>query len=39
MKILLVEDDPVLSDGLNYTFSLSGYVVTCAMTGNYAEGL
>lgn len=39
MKILLVEDDPVLSDGLNYTLSLSGYVVTCAMTGNYAEGL
>lgn len=28
-----------MSDGLNYTLSLSGYVVTCAMTGSYAEGL
>ncbi|MCD2452949.1 response regulator [Methylicorpusculum oleiharenae] len=37
MKILLVEDDNVLSDGLTHTLSKSGYSVTCATSGSYAE--
>ncbi|SJM91033.1 Transcriptional regulatory protein PmrA [Crenothrix polyspora] len=39
MNILLVEDDAVLADGLVYTLSKSGYSVTCATTGVYAEHL
>jgi two-component system OmpR family response regulator len=39
MNILLVEDDAVLADGLAYTLSNSGYTVTCATTGAYAEHL
>ncbi|WP_394752743.1 response regulator [Crenothrix sp.] len=39
MNILLVEDDAVLADGLLYTLSKSGYSVTCATTGAYAEHL
>ncbi|ESS70131.1 transcriptional regulatory protein BasR [Methyloglobulus morosus KoM1] len=37
MNILLVEDDAVLADGLVYTLSNSGYSVTGATTGAYAE--
>lgn len=36
MKILLIEDDAVLADGLTHTLSKSGYAVTCATAGNYA---
>jgi len=39
MRILLVEDDPVLIDGLTYTLNQSGYDVTYANTGAYAESL
>lgn len=39
MNILVVEDDPVLTDGLQYTLTKSGYSVTCAKTGHYAEQL
>ncbi len=39
MKILLVEDDAVLADGLNHTLSASGYSVSCTATGAYAEHL
>lgn len=37
MNILLIEDDAVLADGLIHTLNKAGYVVTCAITGNYAE--
>ncbi|MEQ1528655.1 MAG: response regulator, partial [Methylococcales bacterium] len=36
MKILLIEDDAVLADGLIYTLSHNGYKVTCATSGRYA---
>ncbi len=36
MKILLIEDDAVLADGLNHTLNQSGYAVACAKTGSYA---
>lgn len=39
MNILLIEDDAVLADGLIHTLSGSGYVVTVAMTGGYAQQL
>jgi two-component system, OmpR family, response regulator len=39
MNILLVEDDPVLTDGLLYTLAKSGYTVTSATNGSYAEQL
>ncbi|OAI20699.1 DNA-binding response regulator [Methylomonas lenta] len=39
MKILLIEDDAVLADGLNHTLSNSGYLVTSAMTGARAKQL
>ena len=39
MKILIVEDDSVLTDGLKHTLSAGGYSVLCAPTGNYAEHL
>jgi len=39
MKILLIEDDEVLSDGLTHTLTNSGYCVTGATTGAYAEHL
>ncbi|MDD5581142.1 MAG: response regulator [Methylobacter sp.] len=39
MKILLIEDDAVLADGLIHTLSSSGYKITCATTGTYAEQL
>ncbi len=38
-SILLVEDDPVLVDGLHYSLNKSGYDVTPATTGRYAEAL
>jgi len=38
MKILLVEDDATLADGLAQTLAQSGYEVACAMTAAYAEG-
>ena len=39
MNILLIEDDEVLADGLTHTLSSSGYSVTGAATGAYAEHL
>lgn len=39
MNILLIEDDEILSDGLIHTLSNSGYRVTGATTGAYAEHL
>ena len=39
MKILIVEDDTVLADGLVHTLSQSGYRVTSASSGSYAESL
>lgn len=39
MNILLIEDDEVLADGLTHTLSNSGYCVTGATTGAYAEHL
>jgi len=39
MNILLIEDDAVLADGLIHTLGDSGYSVTCATTGAYAEHL
>lgn len=38
MRILLVEDDPALADGLTHTLSRSGYAVTCVMTAASADG-
>ncbi|ANE55189.1 response regulator [Methylomonas sp. DH-1] len=39
MNILLVEDDPVLADGLSHTLRQSCYDVTSAATATYAEGM
>ncbi len=39
MNILLIEDDAVLADGLTHTLSASGYSVSSATTGLYAEQL
>ncbi|MGR9086157.1 MAG: response regulator [Gammaproteobacteria bacterium] len=39
MKILLVEDDFVLSDGLNHTLSQCGYRISCATSGSAAESI
>ena len=39
LKILLIEDDTVLADGLVHTLSNSGYTVTIAKSGSYAEYL
>lgn len=39
MEILLIEDDTVLADGLVHTLSNSGYTVTVAISGAYAEYL
>lgn len=39
MNILIIEDDAVLSDGLVHTLGKSGFAVTPAMTGAYAEHL
>lgn len=37
MRILLVEDDTVLADGLTHVLGQSGYSVTAAASGAYAE--
>lgn len=37
MRLLLIEDDATLADGLMHTLLNSGYTMTCATTGNYAE--
>lgn len=37
MRILLVEDDAVLGDGLSRALSDRGYSVTLAVTGSYAD--
>ncbi len=37
MKLLLIEDDDVLADGLEYTLLKNGYNVTVAKTASYAE--
>ncbi|QSA95600.1 response regulator [Methylococcus sp. EFPC2] len=37
MNLLLVEDDPVLADGLTQILAQSGYAVTTATTGGYAD--
>jgi two-component system OmpR family response regulator len=37
MRILLVEDDTVLADGLTHVLGQSGYAVTGAASGTYAE--
>ena len=39
MNILLIEDDEVLADGLNHTLPNSGYPVSNAAPGAYAEQL
>ena len=39
MNILFIEDDEVLADGLTHTLSNSGYAVTIAKSGTYAEYL
>jgi two-component system OmpR family response regulator len=39
MNILLIEDDEVLANGLTHTLSKTGFRVTVAMTGAYAEHL
>ncbi|NOQ76254.1 MAG: response regulator [Methylococcaceae bacterium] len=39
MNILLIEDDEVLVDGLTHTLSNSGYCISGATTGAYAEHL
>jgi two-component system OmpR family response regulator len=39
MKILLIEDDAVLADGLTHTLRNSGYSVTSATSGGYANHL
>jgi len=39
MNILLIEDDEVLADGLTHTLSNTGYCITGATTGAYAEHL
>ncbi|RLA18531.1 MAG: DNA-binding response regulator, partial [Gammaproteobacteria bacterium] len=36
MKILLIEDDAVLSDGLTHILQQSGYVVSSTASGKYA---
>ena len=39
MNLLLIEDDAVLADGLIHTLTNSGYTVSCATTGAFAESL
>lgn len=39
MKILIIEDDAVLADGLTHTLNSSGYTTRIANTGRYAEQL
>lgn len=37
MRLLLIEDDAVLADGLMHTLRQGGYSITCVNTGNAAE--
>ncbi|HSD84133.1 MAG TPA: response regulator [Anaerolineae bacterium] len=37
MRLLIVEDDPTLADGLNLSLSRSGYAVDCARHGTEAD--
>lgn len=39
MRILLVEDDPALADGLQHSLDQSGYAVDCATNGEMAATL
>ena len=39
MRLLLIEDDTALADGLLHVFSRGGYTVTCARSGGYAESI
>ncbi|GAB4265531.1 MAG: response regulator transcription factor [Methylomicrobium sp.] len=39
MNLLLIEDDPTLADGLTHTLKKSGYTVSCAASGRYADQL
>lgn len=39
MRILLVEDDDVLADGLSHSLASRGFDVTLARTGTYADSL
>lgn len=39
MRLLLVEDDTALADGLLHVFSRGGYTVTCARSGGYADSI
>jgi two-component system OmpR family response regulator len=39
MRILIVEDDPVLSDGLSRSLRHSGYAVDCAANGQQADNV
>lgn len=37
MRVLIVEDDPILADGLNRSLSRAGYAVDCARNGEEAD--
>lgn len=37
MRVLIVEDDPILADGLFHSLSRSGYAVDCARQGEEAD--
>jgi len=39
MRILIVEDDPILADGLTRSLQQSGYAVDCARNGEQADSL
>lgn len=39
MRLLLVEDDAALADGLSHVFGKTDYTVVCASTGRQAEAL
>lgn len=39
MRILIVEDDPILSDGLARSLEQSGYALDCARDGEQADGM
>ena len=37
MRVLIVEDDPTLADGLSHSLSKAGYAVDCARHGEEAD--
>jgi two-component system OmpR family response regulator len=39
MRILIVEDDPILADGLTRSLEQSGYAVDCARSGEQADSM